>query len=103
MTANPLLNGKPVFEKLTPQQAADEGNARLLAMGRRDCHWVVRDGQTKMEMTDYPVIARKSLMDRRGEPMSEVDTIKLNGILADLGATARYRADGSRYFIDREE
>lgn len=43
---------------------------------------------------------RKPVMDRRGEPMSEEDTAELNGILEKLGASARYRPDGSRYFIE---
>jgi len=43
---------------------------------------------------------KKPLMDRRGEPMSEEETTELNGILETLKAKARYRADGSRYFIE---
>jgi hypothetical protein len=43
---------------------------------------------------------RKPVMDRRGEPMSEEDTAELNRILEASGATARYRPDGSRYFIE---
>jgi hypothetical protein len=39
------------------------------------------------------------VMDRRGQPMSEEDTNELNGILENLGANARYRSDGSRYFL----
>lgn len=42
---------------------------------------------------------RKPVMDRRGEPMSEEDTDELNAILEKLGATARYRPDGSRYLV----
>ncbi len=41
----------------------------------------------------------KPVMDRRGEAMSDDDTAELNTILASLGATARYRADGSRYSV----
>lgn len=48
-----------------------------------------------------PAPSRRSVMDRRGEPMSEADTNELNGILANLGATARYRTDGSRYTIEQ--
>jgi hypothetical protein len=33
--------------------------------------------------------------------MSEADTAELNRILENLGATARYRTDGSRYVVDR--
>lgn len=46
-----------------------------------------------------PAPSRRSVMDRRGEPMSEADTAELNRILDSLGATARYRADGSRYSV----
>lgn len=44
-----------------------------------------------------PAPSRKSVMDRRGETMSEADTKELNDILENLGATARYRPDGSRF------
>lgn len=47
-----------------------------------------------------PPPTKRHVMDRRGEPMSEADTAKLNEILANLGATARYRTDGSRYMVD---
>jgi hypothetical protein len=43
---------------------------------------------------------KKHVMDRRGEPMSEEETAELNGILEKLKAGARYRPDGSRYFIE---
>jgi hypothetical protein len=38
-------------------------------------------------------------MDRRGKPMSEAETEELNATLERLGATARYRPDGSRFTI----
>jgi hypothetical protein len=43
---------------------------------------------------------KKHVMDRRGEPMSEAETAELNDILEKLGATARYRPDGSRYLVE---
>jgi hypothetical protein len=46
-----------------------------------------------------PAPSTKHVLDRRGEPMSESDTAQLNGILENLGATARYRPDGSRYTV----
>jgi hypothetical protein len=46
-----------------------------------------------------PAPTKRSVMDRRGEAMTEEDTAELNGILENLGATARYRADGSRYLV----
>jgi hypothetical protein len=39
------------------------------------------------------------VLDRRGEPMDQADTDELNRILENLGATARYRTDGSRYRV----
>jgi hypothetical protein len=42
----------------------------------------------------------RHLLDRRGEPMSEDETNELNRLLENLGATARYRPDGSRYFSE---
>ncbi len=44
-----------------------------------------------------PAPTARPLMDRRGEAMSDDDTAELNTILESLGATARYRADGSRH------
>lgn len=41
----------------------------------------------------------KDLLAHRGQPMSEAETTELNAILEGLGATARYRPDGSRYVI----
>ncbi len=42
----------------------------------------------------------KHVLERRGEPMNEIDTAELNRILEWQGAKARYRTDGSRYLID---
>jgi hypothetical protein len=41
------------------------------------------------------------LMDNRGKPMSDEETDELNGILESLGASARYRPDGTRYLIEK--
>lgn len=46
-----------------------------------------------------PPMPRRPILDRRGDLMSEGETEELNTILANLGARARYRADGSRYTI----
>lgn len=46
-----------------------------------------------------PPPIKRSLLDRRGEAMTEDEATELNAILENLGATARYRADGSRYMI----
>ncbi len=52
---------------------------------------------------DTPVVEiplpPRPVMDRRGEAMSDDDTAELNTLLEKLGATARYRADGSRYSV----
>ncbi len=42
---------------------------------------------------------KRDVMARRGEAMSEADTAELNERLERLGATVRYRADGSRYAL----
>lgn len=47
-----------------------------------------------------PEHIRRDVMDRRGEPMSPADTAELNRKLESLGATARYREDGSRYLVE---
>lgn len=49
-----------------------------------------------------PTPTKRSLMDRRGEAMTEAETAELNSILESLGATARYRPDGTRYTINAE-
>lgn len=46
---------------------------------------------------------KRSLMDRRGETMTESECDELNGILERLGACSRYRSDGSRYEVSKSE
>lgn len=46
-----------------------------------------------------PPPPKPPLIDRRGQPMSAEETSELNVILERLGASARYREDGSRYFV----
>ncbi len=48
------------------------------------------------------MMPKRDVMDRRGEAMSAADTAELNERLERLGATARYREDGSRYFIEKD-
>jgi hypothetical protein len=50
---------------------------------------------------EAPPPPKRSLLDRRGEAMTQEESDELNRILAQLGATARYRPDGSRYTIER--
>ena|SRR5690242_572281 len=49
-----------------------------------------------------PAPTTRDVMDRRGEPMSAEDTAELNERLERLGATARYRPDGTRYLIEKQ-
>ncbi|MES2295226.1 MAG: hypothetical protein V4527_18160 [Pseudomonadota bacterium] len=49
-----------------------------------------------------PPPTKRDVMNRRGEAMSPEDTAELNDRLERLGATARYREDGSKYFIERK-
>lgn len=42
---------------------------------------------------------KRDVMERRGQPMDEADTAKLNTRLELAGANARYRPDGSRYML----
>lgn len=49
-----------------------------------------------------PPPTKRDVMDRRGEPMSAEDTAELNRRLEYLGATARYREDGSKYHVQRQ-
>ncbi len=46
------------------------------------------------------VMPKRDVMERRGEAMSAADTAELNERLEKLGATARYREDGSRYTLE---
>jgi hypothetical protein len=70
----------------------------ILSATEQSMKW--RSETFRSDYAALPPPTRRDLMDRRGEPMSEEDTAELNGILEKLGATARYRPDGSRYVID---
>lgn len=63
--------------------------SRLDAMRR-----YIESGQP---MPKHDVSPPKHLMDRRGQPMSDEDTAELNAILESVGATKRYRSDGTRF------
>ncbi len=52
------------------------------------------------DYTALPPPTKRHVLDRRGEAMSEDDAAELNAILERMKATARYRADGSRYMVD---
>lgn len=68
-----------------------------LLAGRRATAAEERDRQQAL-----PPPIKRNVMDRRGEAMSAEDTAELNRILEQAGATARYREDGSKYFIERK-
>ena len=108
---NPLVAGKSSFRpKATAediQACADEMNA---VAAEHNCPWrytVVPDenGKAKVHKVDYTPVprldARRDVMDRRGQRMTASETAELNTRLEYLGATARYREDGSKYFIER--
>lgn len=50
-----------------------------------------------LQITAQP--RKRHVMDRRGEAMTQEDTDELNRILESLGATVRYRPDGSRQSV----
>lgn len=58
-----------------------------------------REGRLNQDRLPPP--SKRNLMDRRGEPMSAADTAELNETLERLGATARYREDGSKYTVNK--
>lgn len=97
MTArNPFKEASPQRVKLTPEEICEQGNAKITAEGRTDIEWRVVNGKATIGWKNF-VVAKKDVMDRRGEPMSESDTAELNHRLEKSGATVRYRRDGSRY------
>lgn len=69
----------------------------IIAETEQQMHWRRNSAGTAPASQLLP--APKSLMDRRGEAMTEIECAELNSILESLGATARYRPDGSRYQI----
>lgn len=109
MSANPLkrsVQQAPSRKGLTAQQLCDEYNAHIATKGERDdIEWYVADGQPKLGWKKSGLAMaqeanrHKDVMDRRGQPMSESDTFKLNKELESRGAKARYRSDGSRYLM----
>ena len=100
MSTNPLTTGKGKPVTMTKEQIVDHGNAKLEELGRHDVEWrISKTGQLYITLKDdRPHYVSLDVMDRRGEPMTEADTFKLNVRLEKEGATARYRKDGSRYF-----
>lgn len=77
----------------------EANNAERRTQGLGEVHWVQRDGKMVIEHVQPALPKTGDVMVRRGQPMTESDTFKLNGELERLGVTARYRSDGSRYLI----
>jgi hypothetical protein len=68
----------------------------ILARTEQMMHWRRESARRGLSL---PAPSKRPVLERRGEPMSETDAAELNRILESLGATARYRPDGSRYSI----
>lgn len=98
MSKNPLATGEA--PKLSAQDWCDIGNAKLAALGRTDCEWIVHNHHPHIVWKGKPSTVLGPLMDRRGYPMSDAETGILNRELERLKANARYRPDGSRWFLD---
>lgn len=102
-TENPLAvagAAKPKRVNMTAQEVCDTYNAHLREIGRSDVSWTIRDDKPVLDWTVRPHIAGHHLkhpMDRRGEPMSQDDTDKLNYCLASAGAKVRYDRYGGRF------
>jgi hypothetical protein len=106
---NPLKGAKQ-RAKLTPHEICDLGNSHLAEIGRDDIEWIVRDGQWMIVWKKSAAVMlaesnarRVDPMDRRGQPMSESDTFKLNKELERLGAKVRYDRHGNRYDAETGE
>ncbi len=108
MTTNRLKRSAVSLDWKPPEQFCREANEKLT---RKDVEWVCMDGKPVLRFVKSPIAMlreiehdpRRDVMDRRGQPMTESDTFKLNKRLEQLGAIARYRSDGSRYLITEEK
>lgn len=111
MAKNPLGTGGERQPKRSAEEWCDHlnstrrdaVNADRAKEGLSPIEWYVREGQVAIRWSRsalaMPVESKrqKPVMDRRGEMMSESDTFKLNREIESLGATKRYRSDGTRY------
>lgn len=91
----------------SPQEWCERGNASIAAIPRDDIEWIVMNGRpvlrwkkSSLAMLRETAARKRDAMDRRGQPMSESDTFALNKKLEELGANARYHADGTRYLVN---
>lgn len=83
------------------RKTADHPSKIVPAITTATDDWMaLRRTPRPMATLALPAPTKRHVMDRRGEAMSDADTAELNAMLESLGATARYRADGSRYKID---
>lgn len=102
---NRLAKSAVSIDWKSPEQFCREANEKL---ERKDVEWVCQDGKPRLRFVKSALAMiqeaerdpRRDVMDRRGQPMSESDTFKLNKRLEQLGATKRYRSDGSKYDAD---
>lgn len=112
MSINPLKNWQQKDEpKRSPEEWCDYLNATRRDIVNADrakeglgpVEWYVHDGHVAIRWVKSALAMiienkrRKPLMDRRGQTMNESDTFRLNRDLESLGATKRYRSDGTRY------
>jgi len=79
----------PIMEKRRKETARLDAMARFLA-----------SGQPIPQMAVNP--PKRHVMDPCGEALTPAETEELNAILARIGASTRYRNDGSRYTAETE-
>lgn len=109
---NPLVAAKArIAGKATVEYLLAETEKLNASAAENNCPWrfaVVPNDKGKMcvrKVDHRPaprLLAKRDVMDCRGEAMSAADTAELNQRLEYRGATARYREDGSRYHIERK-
>jgi hypothetical protein len=85
------------------RQTCDHPSKIVPAIVAETAEWMEirrRSGPSAPSVACLPAPTKKHVMDRRGEAMTDAETRQLNEILENLGATARYNPDGSRYTIE---
>ena len=106
MPTNPLKAALPKTEERSPKdiyECLEWANARLTPEQAALFRYEIVDG--KLQHTPSPPfpLAKRNVMDRRGEPMTATETDELNYRLMKHGANVRYRPDGSRYAIGADD
>lgn len=75
----------------------------IMAEVEDNLKWRRESARSAAEYRALPAPTRRTigqLMDHRRGPMTAEETSDLNAHLAHLGATARYRPDGSKYHVE---